>query len=123
MRTLEIRNTEQIRPIMEKLWRIHKYVPYLIMISTTTKCLLLFALNVYVTSHLTSAGWFIANNAIRKSITLEYPQDSNQINTAYSLESNQPTKNIPITYAIRTLVVSLFVLELRSREHVLRVDH
>lgn len=100
MRTLEITNTKQIRPIMEKLSRRHKYVPCLIMISATSKCILLFALNVYVTFHMTVAGYFIANNAVRKSITLEYPQDFSHINAAYSVESNQDPQNVAMTYAI-----------------------
>ena len=100
MRTLEITNTEEIRPIIEQLPRRYKYVPCLIMISATSKCVLLFALNVYVTFRMTVACYFIANNAVRKSVTLEYPQDSSHINPAYSVESNQGPQNIAMTYAI-----------------------
>lgn len=100
MRTLEITNTKQIRPIMEQLLRRYKYVPSLIMISATSKCILMLVLNIYVTIKMTVAGFFIANNAVRKSITLEYPQDSSHINAAYSVEANQAPQHIAMTYAI-----------------------
>ena len=57
MLTLEIQNTEEIRPFLEKIWMTYRNIPSIIMLSTTSKFMLLLFFNIFLLVTITPTGW------------------------------------------------------------------
>lgn len=80
MLTLEIQNTEEIRPVLEKIWMTYRNIPSMIMLSTTSKFMLLLFFNIFLLVTITPTGWSAhkpTNNTNDNVNNLKKTQDEN----------------------------------------------
>lgn len=72
MRLMEVRNTDQMRPIFEQIAFSTRTLPPMIMFAATSKCILFLIINFFAVIVFTPTAWRVCaqNQAIRKIVKI-----------------------------------------------------